>query len=157
MGIAIAYDNCMCAAAVITREKHAVCQKEGRQEHAEEGSFIWNETVANLILMTLGTGVPGILLAILETITNIDEPASNHGTFTVIGSAVFKLLMITAVCIISIPRPEVKRVQHLGVFVLMAICHKEGRQEHAEEGSFIWNETVANLILMTGHQCARLL
>ena len=87
MEIALAYDNCMCAAAVITREKCAVCHKE-MQEHAEEGSFIWNETVANLILMTLGSSVPGILLAILETIVHIDNPASNHSTFTVIGSAV---------------------------------------------------------------------
>ncbi len=87
---------------------------------------MWNETVANLTLMALGSSAPEILLAVIEVVTNLDKIGSDEeddglGTFTIIGSAAFNLLIITAVCILSVPSPDVKRIQEVGVFILTSI------------------------------------
>ena len=75
--------------------------------------LIWNETVANLTLMALGSSAPEILLAVVEAVTSLDdeEPADSLGTFTIIGSAAFNMLIITAVCIISVPLPQSKSIK----------------------------------------------
>ena len=82
--------------------------------------MVWNETVANLTLMALGSSAPEILLAVIETSQTMDveEDSDGLGVFTIIGSAAFNLLVITAICIISVPSPGVKRVRELGVFGL---------------------------------------
>ena len=43
------------------------------------------------------------------------------GVFTIIGSAAFNLLIITAVCIVSVPAPDGKKIAELGVFVMTSI------------------------------------
>lgn len=75
--------------------------------------LIWNETVANLTLMALGSSAPEILLAVIVTSLNLGNPDANDdlGTFTIIGSAAFNLLLITAVCIISVPSPDTKKIK----------------------------------------------
>lgn len=54
---------------------------------------VWNPTIANLTLMALGSSAPEILLAIIETITTInDESPGELGPATIVGSAAFNLL-----------------------------------------------------------------
>lgn len=63
---------------------------------------VWNDTVANLSLMALGSSAPEILLSVIEAISTRFE-ASDLGPATIVGSAAFNLMMITAICIIAVP------------------------------------------------------
>ncbi|XP_076465393.1 sodium/calcium exchanger 2-like [Babylonia areolata] len=124
IGIAIASDVFMCSIEVITSKKRKVIRwDEERQEKVEKEVLIWNETVANLTLMALGSSAPEILLATAEMIGDIDsrEAKDALGTFTIIGSAAFNLLIITAVCILSVPTGEIKSIKEIGVFVVTSI------------------------------------
>lgn len=120
LGIAIASDVFMCSIEVITSKKRTVVKwDEERQERVEKEVLLWNETVANLTLMALGSSAPEILLAVIETLQNLgQEPGDSLGMFTIIGSAAFNLLIITSICILSVPYPDNKRVHEFGVFVL---------------------------------------
>ena len=85
--------------------------------------LVWNETVANLSLMALGSSAPEIMLAVGEACQNLgsDDEADSLGTFTIIGSAAFNLLVITAVCIASVGNGEIKGVREFGVFIVTSI------------------------------------
>ena len=62
---------------------------------------VWNETVANLTLMALGSSAPEILIAVIETVSNLDATTDDGlGIYTIIGSASFNLLIISAICIV---------------------------------------------------------
>lgn len=80
---------------------------------------MWNETVANLTLLALGSSAPEILLATVEAITEIASGKSKNGQglgfYTIMGSAAFNLLIITAICIMSVKSPNVKRMRELGM------------------------------------------
>lgn len=75
---------------------------------------VWNDTVANLILMAFGTASPEILLSIVETVAHNFE-SGKLGPATIVGSAAFNLLIITSVCMLALPDEEVKRVHRLRV------------------------------------------
>ena len=66
---------------------------------------VWNETVANLTLMALGSAAPDILLSIVEMIGN-DFDVGDLGPGAIVGSSAFNLIINLAVCIIAIPGVE---------------------------------------------------
>ena len=78
---------------------------------------VWNDTVANLSLLALGTSAPEILLSVIEIIGNNFE-AGELGPGTIVGSAAFNLLVISAICIVAIPTNEIRRVKSFKVFVV---------------------------------------
>lgn len=63
---------------------------------------VWNPTVANLTLMALGSSAPEILLSVLETVQNLGAVPGELGPSTIVGSAAFNLLVISAVSIYSV-------------------------------------------------------
>jgi len=73
---------------------------------------IWNDTVANLTLMALGSSAPEILLSIIEIVKNGFE-AGELGPGAIVGSAAFNLLCISAVCVASIPLGETRLIKGL--------------------------------------------
>lgn len=75
---------------------------------------VWNDTVANLILMAFGTASPDILLSIVEVAAHNFE-AGKLGPDTIVGAAAFNLLIITSVCMVALPPTETKRVHRLKV------------------------------------------
>ena len=125
VGIAIASDIFMSSIEVITSKKRKVVKWDSsRGEKVEMEVLIWNETVANLTLMALGSSAPEILLAVIETVSNLGDNENvkdSLGTFTIIGSAAFNLLIITGLCIYSVPSPQVKSVLEFGVFMVTAV------------------------------------
>lgn len=124
MGIALTSDVFMTSIEVITSTRRTVRRWDpGRQCMVEQEVLVWNETVANLTLMALGSSAPEILLSVIETIQNLDQEVDSDGlgTFTIIGSGAFNLLIITAICVLSVPSPEVKIVKELGVFALTSV------------------------------------
>lgn len=128
LGIAIVADMFMGSIEVITSKKRKITRFDPeKQESVEIEVFVWNETVANLTLMALGSSAPEILLAVIETIQDILSDGAQGadqdglGTFTIIGSASFNMLLITAICVVSVPTDTVKRVREFGVFIVTAV------------------------------------
>ena len=122
LGIAIASDIFMNSIEVMTSKTRVIkTWDEKEKKFVEVKVMIWNETVANLTLMALGSSAPEILLAVIESIMRIDDTtvSDSLGTFTIIGSAAFNLLIITSVCIISCD--ETKKIKEFGVFLITAI------------------------------------
>ena len=69
---------------------------------------VWNGTVANLTLMALGSSASEICLAVIGVVGNNFE-SDALGPGTIVGSAAFNLLAITAVCIFAIPEGGTRR------------------------------------------------
>eukprot|EP00931_Biecheleriopsis_adriatica_P037644 TRINITY_DN21592_c0_g4_i1.p1 TRINITY_DN21592_c0_g4~~TRINITY_DN21592_c0_g4_i1.p1 ORF type:complete len:746 (-),score=111.50 TRINITY_DN21592_c0_g4_i1:70-2253(-) len=81
---------------------------------------VWNDTVANLTLMALGSSAPEIMLSVVETLKlgNFSGPL---GPSTILGSASFNLMVIIAACILAIPSTEVRCIAALPVFYVTAV------------------------------------
>lgn len=124
LGVAISSDIFMNSIEVLTSKKRTVKQWDPEKNEMKEVEvFIWNETVANLTLMALGSSAPEILLATFESIGSLGVDNSDKdslGTFTIIGSAAFNLLIITSVCVVSVRGDEAKYIKEFGVFLLTA-------------------------------------
>merc|ERR1712128_114642 len=80
---------------------------------------VWNETVANLTLMALGSSAPEIMLSVIEIWAKNFE-AGDLGPGTIVGSAAFNLFMIIGLCMYVIPDDEVRKIKHLRVFIITA-------------------------------------
>ena len=119
-GIAIVADIFMEAIEVITSKTKAVevWDKDKKNKYYVDVP-VWNATIANLTLMALGSSAPEILLNLIETMSTAGEPASELGPFTIVGSAAFNLLVISACSIIAVD--EVKAIADLGVFFTTAV------------------------------------
>ena len=121
LGVSIVADIFMCAIEKITSKTktiHLSSTTPGatRQEIEVE---VWNGTVANLTLMALGSSAPEILLSIIEIVGNNFE-AGELGPGTIVGSAAFNLMVISAVCVSGIPKGETRRIEMIGVFAVTA-------------------------------------
>lgn len=82
---------------------------------------VWNDAVANLTLMALGTSSPEILLSIIETVGN-KFVAGELGAGTIVGSAAFNLHIITALCVVAIASPDTRRITNIKVSDLVTLC-----------------------------------
>jgi solute carrier family 8 (sodium/calcium exchanger) len=79
--------------------------------------IVWNPTVANLSLMALGSSAPEIMLSVIETITYIEQTPGELGPSTIVGSAAFNLLIITAVSIMAVDEKP-KKIDDINVFAI---------------------------------------
>lgn len=126
-GIAIVADIFMSAIEVITSQEKVIIIADDKGKKRQVTIKVWNETVANLTLMALGSSAPEILLAVIETVAGLGkmpEPGG-LGPSTIVGSAAFNLLAINAICVSAIPANEdgtrgVRRVKEFGVFGITA-------------------------------------
>lgn len=117
--VAIIADIFMCSIEVITSKtsKLKIATVQGKIEEIE--IRVWNDTVANLTLMALGSSAPEIILSIIE-ILGRGFQSGELGPSTIVGSAAFNLLVISAVCVVSIPNGEVRRIRLIKVFAVTA-------------------------------------
>ena len=118
LGIAIVSDVFMCSIETITSQtrKTKVYSVLGFETEVREEK-IWNDAVANLTLMALGSSAPEILLSIIE-IVGSGFHAGELGPGTIVGSAAFNLMIITAVCVTGLKDGESKRIQEIQVFAV---------------------------------------
>lgn len=73
----------------------------------------WNPTMANLILVSIGSSAPEIFLSIIETLKTLDTGRSSElGIATIIGSASFNLLIVTGISIAAVTVEDDRREQH---------------------------------------------
>jgi len=117
IGVAIVSDVFMEAIEVITSQEREMPGPNGTTYTVT----VWNDTVANLTLMALGSSAPEILLAVVEALMGLgsDEKAV-MGAATIVGSAAFNLLIITGICISSLQDGETRKVDEMGVFACTA-------------------------------------
>lgn len=122
LGIALVADRFMASIEVITAKEKVITYQNASGETQEITVLVWNETVANLSLMALGSSAPEIMLAVVETIGDLSKPPQEDGLgpSTIVGSAAFNLFIIIAICVVAIPAPEVRRIREIGVFGVTA-------------------------------------
>lgn len=118
IGVSIVSDRFMAAIEVITsQEKEVRVRRNGSEQIIVVR--VWNETVANLTLMALGSSAPEILLSVIE-IAGKNFEAGDLGPGTIVGSAAYNLFVIMAICVSVIPDGEVRKIKHLRVFLVTA-------------------------------------
>ncbi|XP_043215807.1 sodium/calcium exchanger 3-like isoform X3 [Amphibalanus amphitrite] len=119
IGVSIVADRFMASIEVITSKEKEVTVKKPNGETQIVVVRVWNETVANLTLMALGSSAPEILLSIIEIYAkNFDSGELGPGT--IVGSAAFNLFVIISLCVYVIPDGEVRKIKHLRVFFVTA-------------------------------------
>ena len=76
-----------------------------------------------MTLMALGSSAPEILLSVISTLKDIEAVPPELGPSTIVGSAAFNLLVITAVSIIAVGGEdgEIKLIADLWVFAVTTI------------------------------------
>jgi len=116
IGVAIVADVFMSAIETITSKKRRVVDPKTGRNYTTK---VWNETVSNLTLMALGSSAPEILLSIIELVGDSFFSGA-LGPSTIVGSAAFNLLVISAVCVAAIPSPEVRFIKEVPVFAVTA-------------------------------------
>ncbi|XP_055696022.1 sodium/calcium exchanger 1 isoform X2 [Lutzomyia longipalpis] len=119
IGVSIVSDRFMAAIEVITSKEKEVKIRKPDGETQIVVVRVWNETVANLTLMALGSSAPEILLSIIEIIAK-NFKAGDLGPGTIVGSAAYNLFVIIAICVLVIPNGEVRKIKHLRVFFVTA-------------------------------------
>merc|ERR1719456_1639654 len=100
---------------ITSAKKRVKDKKTGRKVTV----YVWNATVANLTLMALGSSAPEILLSLIE-IMSADFKLGPLGAGTIVGSAAFNLLCISAVCVCAIPDGEVRYIKETHVYIITA-------------------------------------
>ena len=119
IGVSIIADRFMGSIEVITSKEKEIKIKKPNGEVQIMVVRVWNETVANLSLMALGSSAPEILLSIIEIYAK-NFNAGDLGPGTIVGSAAFNLFMIIGLCVYVIPDGEVRKIKHLRVFFVTA-------------------------------------
>jgi solute carrier family 8 (sodium/calcium exchanger) len=118
LGVAVISDVFMAGIEKITSAKRRVVDKTTGKKKTV---YVWNATVANLTLMALGSSAPEILLSLIE-ITSDNFFLGPLGAGTIVGSAAFNLLIISAACIVGLPDNESRYIKQIPVYIITASC-----------------------------------
>lgn len=124
LGVSLLSDVFMSSILLIASKTKIVRSYSPSGKLVQREVVVWNMTVANLTLMALGTSAPEILLSVIEILTS-NFYIGELGVGTIVGSAAFNLLCITAVCMWCIPQADhsigengLRRVEGFNVFLL---------------------------------------
>jgi len=102
LGISIVAEIFMESIEKITSKTVILDIEDSEGNLRQRKALFWNATVANLTLMALGSSAPEILLAVLETCTNLGQCPGELGASTIVGSAAFNLLVISGISIYAV-------------------------------------------------------
>lgn len=116
LGVAIVSDIFMEAIEAVTSKRRIWRLKNGQ----EITTKVWNDTVANLSLMALGSSAPEIMLNVVEICLR-DFFSGDLGPSTIVGSAAFNLMVIIAVCVMVIPEGESRTIKSVEAFLVTAV------------------------------------
>ena len=121
LGISIVAEIFMEAIEVITSKSELVTIVNSDGNYIQVEKMFWNPTIANLTLMALGSSAPEIILATAGVALDFEGVPSDLGPMSIVGSASFNLLVISAVSIMAVPPTEVKPILDVGVFAVTCI------------------------------------
>jgi Ca2+/Na+ antiporter len=117
LGVPIVADIFMNSIEAVTSWKRKVMDRDKGKTVTVN---LWNDTVATLTLMALGSSAPEIFLSVVETFKR-EFHAGDLGPSTIVGSAAFNLFSIISVCVLVIPRREIRRIVNMNAFWVTAI------------------------------------
>jgi len=115
-GVAIIADVFMSAIEEVTMATYIKTDKKtGKKKVCK----VWNDTVANLSLMALGSSAPEIMLNVLDILLG-DFFLGDLGPSTIVGSAAFNLLVILAICVYAVGGEDgaTKRIEQTKVYAV---------------------------------------
>lgn len=119
---------CFCGLAIIgnvlmlATEKITSRKVQKIKNGKEVTVLVWNETVASLTMMTLGSSAPSMLLPVVQLFGNQFQ-SSTLGPSNIIGGAAFHLLIITSLCVFASPSTEPSRcLKDLNGFFITSFC-----------------------------------
>jgi len=116
LGVAIVADIFMSGIQVIANQKKKVVLPSGKAATVN----VWNDTVATLSLMALGSSAPEIFLSVMDLFKKKFHLTA-LGPATIVGSAGFNLLVIVGVCVIVIRDEEARKIKDLPAFYVTAV------------------------------------
>ena len=119
MGVAIAADVFMMAIEQITSQTITKMYNTPDGTVRPYTAHVWNATIANLSLMALGSSAPEILLSLIEIFSS-GFYSGALGPSTIVGSAAFNMLGITAVCVVAVPAGQTRFIKEQGPFMITA-------------------------------------
>ena len=121
VAVFIVADIFMCSIDSITsKTKEITVSGENGQPEVVDVP-VWNGTVANIVLMSLGPrSAPEILLSIVGIMGNGFQQDA-LGPSLIVGSGAFNLLVISAISIMVIPDGETRRIETFSVFCVTMI------------------------------------
>jgi len=115
LGVAVVCDTFMEAIEAVTAKRRIIRLNCGHEITVK----VWNDTVANLSLMALGSSAPEIMLNVIEIVLR-DFFSGDLGPSTIVGSAAFNLMVIIAVCVFVIPEGESRCIKEVEPFLVTA-------------------------------------
>lgn len=116
LGLAIVTDQLNAAINKITSRKIRRFNKKTLQFNTAPA---WNDTVASLTLLAIGSGAPEILFTVVE-LWSRGMLSGGLGPSLIVGSAAFNLLLVGAFCNHSVGAGEVKLIKRKLVYGLSA-------------------------------------
>jgi len=114
LGVAIVADTFVAAIDAVTSRR-----RQRKKDNHLVTEKVWNDTVATLSLMALGSSAPEIALSVVDLFKK-QFFYTPLGAQTIAGSAAFNLLVIVAVCVCVIPSAEVRKIKELPAFYVTA-------------------------------------
>lgn len=118
IGVWLLSGRVMMAVEVITSRLKVVSMIRDRHGQMKPVTRpFWSDVVKNLTLYVLGFSAPEIFITLIE-IAKHDFEKADLGPETIVGSRAYHLFIITAICIVSVPRNEAKRVRRLRVYII---------------------------------------
>jgi len=116
LAVAIVADLFMASIEMVTGRRKKTRRPTGQLVTVK----VWNETVATLTLMALGSSAPEIFLSVIDIVKK-EFHFGALGPSTIVGSAAFNLLVIIAVCVFVIPHGEVRIIKNIPAFYITAL------------------------------------
>jgi len=121
LGVAIVADVFMAGIEQITSTETTKTVVLPSGEMRRYTVSVWNPTVASLTLMALGSSSPEILLSIIE-IVGSGFYAGELGPSTIVGSAAYNLMIISAVSITAVSDGGKRYIKELPVFYITGVA-----------------------------------
>ena len=84
--------SCLCLLARYTPHYYMQAKRRSIRAVSQVTVYVWNATIANLLLLALGSSAPNIMLVIIETATSLGTPANIIGPSSIVGACLRHLV-----------------------------------------------------------------
>eukprot|EP00927_Polykrikos_kofoidii_P029323 TRINITY_DN25369_c0_g1_i1.p1 TRINITY_DN25369_c0_g1~~TRINITY_DN25369_c0_g1_i1.p1 ORF type:complete len:1092 (+),score=161.49 TRINITY_DN25369_c0_g1_i1:135-3410(+) len=113
LGLSMASHTLMSSIEAVTSRRTRVRRLNGRFRTG----YVWNDVVADLSLVSIGSSAPELFLSIVDLVRR-GMHSSDLGPSVIVGSSAFNLLAVLAVCVAAIQDNELRRIRKLSVFYM---------------------------------------
>ena len=108
------------AIEAITARTRTINIHDPEEGYRQRSVKIWNDTISNLTLLSMANSAPEIVMALEETLFSHFR-SQRISFYVVIGSAAFNLFVITSICIVAVPKDEVRVMRSFRMYILTGV------------------------------------